>query len=158
MTLVEVMDHLAEFLKGAVSSYRSDSPDEVQKAITVYSGYPFKRTKANATESYIYVIVLKTTDTQTESTAEVEIGFNIYNNVTKDQGRMLFNLMEHVRQELLKHPCIAKRMILNMPVKGEIVADQPEPQFLGVINAIYSIGRPTEVGLNYDNFQELSMY
>lgn len=158
MTIVEVMDHLAEFLRNVLKSYRSDYPGEWESRIKVYSGYPYKRTKANAVESYVYVLVTKSTDTLDESTAEVEIGFNIYNDEERDQGRILFNLMEHVRQELLKHPCIARRMMLNMPLKGEIFSEQPEPQFLGMFNAIYTIGRPIEVGLNYDDFQETKMY
>lgn len=159
MTIVEVMDHLADFLKDVVGAYLADSPESATgTAITVYSGYPYKRTNANTKESYIYALVTKCTDTQAESTAEVEIGFNIYSAATEDQGRMLFNLMEHVRQELLKHPCIAKRILLNMPLQAEIPSEQPEPHFLGVLNATYVIGRPTEVGLNYDDFQEISMY
>ena len=158
MTLVEVMDRLAEFIRETLKVYRSEYPSGDETEITVYSGYPAKRVSANAKESYIYVLVTKTTDMQIESTADVEIGFSIYENATEDQGRMLFNLMEHTRQELLKHPCIAKRLVLNMPLKGEIVDDQPEPQFLGRFTATYSIGRPTEVGLNYDDFQEIKMY
>jgi len=158
MTLVEVMDHLADFLRQSLSAYMLDYPGGGDAPITVYSGYPHKRNKANAKESYVYVLVTKTTDERTESTAEVEVGFNIYNDATEDQGRMLFNLIEHTRQELLKHPCVADRIILNMPLKAEIISEQPEPQFLGFITAFYTIGRPTEVGLNYDDFQEIKMY
>lgn len=156
MTIVELMDNLAEFLKPAVKDYSTK-----QKAgtvpVNVYAGFPPVRTKAAEKESFIYVLVLSSTDASDNnaSTAKVEIGFSIFDEDKTDGWRSLYNLMEHIRQYLLKYRIALERARLELPLKTEIVDDQPFPQWQGKITADYTIWQPYEEGINYDDIQEI---
>ena len=78
------------------------------------------------------------------STAKVEIGFSIYNSDTTQGFLSLYNLMEHVRQYILKQRTIAEKHRIILPVKGEVIDEQPFPQWQGKITTEYTIGQPTE--------------
>ena len=104
MTSVELMNNLADFIREAVKDYSSQ-----QKAgdipVAVYSGWPPIRMASAEKESFIYALALEWEDKEdgTFSTCKAEIGFSIYDD-DKEQGCFsLYNIMEHVRQALLKH-------------------------------------------------------
>lgn len=145
MTTVELMDNLAEFLKIVVKDY-STKQKEDNLPVEVYAGYPPIRTKASELSSFIYVLVTSFEDKAEPnlSTAKVEIGFSIYNSDTTQGFLSLYNLMEHVRQYVLKQRTIAEKHRIILPVKGEVVDEQPFPQWQGKITTEYTIGQPTE--------------
>lgn len=155
MTLVETMENLAEFLRETVSEYSSEQPSG-KKPVAVYAGYPPVAISSEEGPSFIYALATDFTDAQDEpyGTVKVEIGFSVYDENKEDGWRSLFNLMEHVRQALLKYRCIAGRSSLVLPLKGAVSDSQPFPQWEGKITASYTIGQPTEVGINYDGFWE----
>ena len=135
MTLMEVMENLADCVRGAVKDYST-----VQKAGTlsleVYAGPPPLRKKAGEVQSFIYCAVLDFEDKEDgESTAKVEIGFSIYDKDEKDGWRTVYNLVEHVRQAVLKKRTLGKRNALLLPLKGEIIFVQPFPQWQARITA-----------------------
>ncbi len=155
MTLVETMENLAEFLRETVSEYSSEQPSG-KKPVAVYAGYPPVAISSEEGPSFIYALATDFTDAQEDpyGTVKVEIGFSVYDENKEDGWRSLFNLMEHVRQALLKHRCIAGRSSLVLPLKGAVSDSQPFPQWEGKITASYTIGQPTEVGIDYDGFWE----
>ena len=106
---------------------------------------------ADEQASFIYALVTAAQDTADGdmSTATVEIGFSIYDDSEYDDWRSLYNIMEHVRQHLLKHRFIADRHRLLFPVKIEVPEAQPAPQWQGKITAIYTIGQPYEEDIYY---------
>ena len=150
MTTVELMDNLAEFLRPAVTDYSTQQPSG-KRSIKVYAGYPPARMNADEQASFIYALVTAAQDTADGdmSTATVEIGFSIYDDNEYDDWRSLYNIMEHVRQHLLKHRFIADRHRLLFPVKIEVPEAQPAPQWQGKITAIYTIGQPYEEDIYY---------
>lgn len=152
MTLVETMENLAEFLRETVSEYSSEQPSG-KKPVAVYAGYPPVAISSEEGPSFIYALATDFTDAQEDPyrTVKVEIGFSVYDENKEDGWRSLFNLMEHVRQALLKHRCIAGRSSLVLPLKGAVSDSQPFPQWEGKITASYTIGQPTEVGIDYDS-------
>lgn len=158
MTTVELMDKLAEFLRPAVADYRTQQPSG-QREITVYAGFPAARLNSLEQASFIYALVTSAQDNADyeQSTATVEIGFSIYDDSSTDDWRNLYNLMEHVRQYLLKHRLVAKSSRLQLPLKLEVPEGQPTPQWQGKITAIYTIGQPYEEDINYDDIQETSI-
>ena len=153
MTITSLMDNLAEFLRPAVKEYCTK-----QKAgeipIEVYAGYAPIRTDPAEMASFVYALVISAEDTADEklSTATVEIGFSIYDDDKADGWRSLFNLIEHIRQYILKHRCVAGSSRLELPAKIKIADEQPYPQWQGSITAIYTIGQPTEEGIYYDDY------
>ncbi len=151
MTTVELMENLAEFLRVVIAEYSTQ-----QKAgtvpIEVYPGYMPIKTSADETASCVYALVTAAEDRRDDdfSSATVEIGFSIYDDDTADGWRSLFNVMEHVRQAMLKQRTVAKRNRLALPLKLEIPEEQPFPQWQGRITATYSIGQPVEEEVNFD--------
>lgn len=158
MTITSLMDNLAEFLRAAVKEYCT-----IQKAgeipVEVYAGYPPIRTDSRETASFIYALVISADDTSDEqlSMATVEIGFSIYDEDKVDGWRSLFNLLEHVRQYILKYRFIADKNRMEFPVKLKIPDEQPYPQWQGTITVNYTIGQPTEEGIDYDDYGETSI-
>ena len=150
MTTVELMDNLAIFLQAAVADYSTRQPSG-KRAVKVYAGYPPVRMSADEQASFVYALVTGAQDTADGdmSTATVEIGFSIYDNSDAEDWRSLYNIMEHVRQHLLKHRFVAGRHRLMLPLKFEVPEMQPAPQWQGKITAIYTIGQPYEEDINY---------
>ena len=61
----------------------------------------------------------------------------------------MFNLMEHVRQALLKKRTVANKHRLILPIKSKVVEDQPFPQWQGLMTVSYTLGKPVEEEINY---------
>lgn len=153
MTTVELMDHLAAYIRELVMDYDVKYKSDFRN-LNVYSGWPPVRTSATEKESFIYVLVTKwddTPDREPYSKATVEVGFSIYDNGMEDGWRSLYNLMEHVRQGLLRKRTITGRNTLDGTIHGVISDNQPFPQWQGSITADYSIGQPEGDGIDFDN-------
>ena len=155
MITVELMDNLAAYLRRIVQEYDTLQPSG-KVPVEVYAGWPPVRVNAEEKASFIYALVISTEDKPDDDygSATIEIGFSIYDEDTTDGWRSLYNIMEHVRQALLKKRTLAGRNRLELPLKGEITDEQPYPQWQGKITAIYTIGQPSEEGLYFDEYQE----
>ena len=151
MTIVEVMDELAAYIRDVVSDYSSEQK-EGTVPVEVYAGFPPVRGNPKEQASFIYALVTDFEDGEDGSIAKAEIGFSIYDEDKTDGWRSLYNLMEHVRQNLLKHPCLAGRVVLHKPMKGSVSDGPLYPNWEGKIVAEYAIGQPTEEGIEYDRF------
>lgn len=152
MTSVELMNNLADYIREVVKDYSSQ-----QKAgdipVAVYSGWPPIRMASAEKESFIYALALEWEDKEDGafSTCKAEIGFSIYDD-DKEQGCFsLYNIMEHVRQALLKHRTLNGRNRLELPLKSVVSDDQPYPQWQGAITATYTIGQSIEEEIDYGN-------
>ena len=149
MILQEVMENLAGYIREVVKGY-----DQQQKTkrfpIVVYAGYPPVKTSSDETASFIYCLVTEFHDDEDKlGTAEVEIGFSICDEDPQEGSRSLINLMEHVRQALLRKRTLGGRNRLVLPLSGSLVNPQPYPQWQGRINAAYTIAQPEEEGLDF---------
>lgn len=149
MTQVELMENLAAFLKNVVLEYESQQSDGTYSPINVYPGYLPVKTNAKESESCIYVLVLECEDGDELSAAKVEIGFSIIDGDTSEGWRSLFNLMEHVRQALLKKRTIANKHRLILPIKSKVADEQPFPQWQGLMTVSYTLGKLVEEEINY---------
>lgn len=146
MTIVELIDNMAEFLKPVVADYNAHK-DSASSEIKIIAGYPPKTTGNEERPSAIYVMVTDAIDDNQPndfSKATVTLSFDITDNNRVDGWRNLYNLMEHTRQELLKHRVIADRNKLILPIKFKTPFEQPWPQWQGAIIADYTIGQPQE--------------
>lgn len=144
MILMDVMDNLADYIRELIKEYRTNQK-QGYLPITVCAGYPPPRTSSDEKESYIYCWVTKFHDTEDRySWAEVEIGFSICDMDSNEGWRTLCNVMEHVRQGILKKRTLNGRNRLILPVTGELVDLQPTPQWQGRIIASYTIAQPVE--------------
>lgn len=156
MTPIGLMDKLADFLREVLKDYTTEQTSG-KLPVNVYPGWPPVRDNSKEKNSHVYVLVLETEDKDDPnelSTAKVEIGFSIYDADKTDGWRSIFNIMEHVRQALLKHRFIGMKHRLVYPIKGTLADEPPYPQWLGKLEVYYTIGQPVEEGINYDDFQE----
>ena len=139
MTPMEVMDDASAFLRKVVREYDAKQVKGTYP-LTGYAGYPPVRDRSAEKSSYMYAIAAAIEDSDGEelSTVKIEIGFSIYDD--KSNGwRRLYNLMEHVRQKLLKHRWfLSRRTALVLPLKRAAADAQPFPQWEG------RHGHPTE--------------
>ncbi len=149
MTVTESMDNLAKFFREIVKNYTGDTKPGIQKPIEVHAGFPPVRETRDAMPSCIYCIVSDVTDESDGSSVEIQIGFSVYDANPGGCGRSLYNLIEHVRQALLKKRTIAGRNRLILPLKTEIPTEQPFPEWVGVISAKYTIAQIDEEGMDY---------
>lgn len=145
MTTIELMNNVQDYLKIVLADYSTTQKAGV-RPVAVYAGYPPLRLQAAEKESYVYVLALEWVDKadQTFSQAKIEIGFSIYDDDTEHGVLSLYNLMEHVRQALLKKRTLNGRNRLELPLKGELCDVQTYPQWQGRIEAMYTIGQPIE--------------
>lgn len=149
MILQEVMENLADYIRQVVEGYDRQQKTKNFK-IAVYAGYPPVRTSSDETASFIYCLATEFHDDEDRlGTAEVEIGFSIYDEDPQEGSRSLVNLMEHVRQALLRKRTLGNRNRLVLPLNGSLVNPQPYPQWQGRINAAYTIAQPDEEGFDF---------
>lgn len=149
MTPMEVMNGVADLVRHTVWDSSTNQPSGT-RLVEVFAGYPPIPETAKERASRIYALVTDFSDAEekTYSTATVEIGFSIYDEDEGEGWRSLYNLMEHVRQALLRNRCLAGRMVLVLPLKGAISDNQPFPQWEGKITATYQVGQPVREEVN----------
>lgn len=156
--LMEAMQkRIQNLLNGNYSSEQpsGNPPVKTKVPVEVYAGFPPVKDTAKERSSYIYTLVVQHKDEKETSNAKIEIGFSIYDDDKKDGWRSLYNLVEHIRQDLLKFPFLERKYRLEPPLIFDIYdREQPFPQWLGTITANYSVARPHEEGFSYDDFQE----
>lgn len=162
MTPINLMDWLAERLQKLLTDYTAQQPSG-KVPVTVYPGYVPVQNNAQEKKSSVYVLVYEIEDKPKNSTsiATVELGFSIYDDDHTDGWRSLFNVMEHVRQDLLRNRFVHMKFRLDLdaaPLKTHIVENQPFPQWQGTMTAAYTIGHIEEEGMNFDDFQEAQVY
>ena len=150
MTSVELMNNLADFLREVVKDYSTNQEAGVLP-VAVYAGYPPVRTDYEEKESFIYTLATEWEDKEdgTFSTCKAEIGFSIFDDNKTEGCFSLYNIMEHVRQALLKKRILAGRNRLELPLKSVVSDDQPWPQWQGIITATYTLGQPEEEEFPY---------
>lgn len=162
MTPIDLMDMLAKRLQKVLADYTAQQPSG-KLPVTVHPGYIPVQNNAKEKNSNVYVLVYDIEDKPKNSTsiATVEIGFSIYDDDHENGWRSLFNVMEHVRQNLLKYRFVGMKFRLDLdaaPLKTHIVENQAFPQWQGTMTAAYSIGYIEEEGMNFDDFQEAKVY
>ncbi len=150
MTILEVIENLADHVRLAVKEYSTEQKAG-HRPVKVYAGPPPVRGSNGELESFIYCAVTGFTDKEDgHSTVEVEVGFSIYDKDRVDGWRTVYNLVEHVRQAMLKKRILGGRNALILPLKGELIFVQPFPQWQARITATYTIAHIEEEGLDYD--------
>ena len=161
MTPINLMDKLAERLQKLLTDYSSEQPSGTLP-VKVYPGYVPKQEDATEHSSFVYVLVRQVLDEDgnKKSSAIVEIGFSIYDEYLTGGWRSLFNLVEHVRQNLLKYRFVNMKHRLELPMQTDIMDDnnQAWPNWRATITAKYTVGHVEEEGINFDDFQETQAY
>ncbi len=156
MTIIESMENVAAYLREAVREY-SAKQKSGRKKIEVYAGFPPVRTSRDETPSCVYCVATETNDgADGASDVKIMIGISVYDEDKASGGHSLYNLLEHIRQALLKKRTLGGRNRLLLPLKTEIPTEQPFPEWVGVITARYTIAFVEEEGIDYgETFDKL---
>lgn len=147
MTPIGLMEALAARLQILLDGYTSEQPTGIMP-IKVNAGYFPIPENAREKNSAIHVLATKETDDKDMSTISLQIGLSIYDDNTVDGWRTMYNVAEHIRQDLLKHRYVDMRYRLELPLSFEVVEDQPFPQWQGIISATYTVPQPVEEEFN----------
>jgi len=100
-------------------------------------------------ENFPCIVVIFDDGTDKEENApdatriSVRILIGVYDESPGEQGyRDVMNIMETIRQELLKERYLDRKYRLEMPFKWNLFQDQPWPVFFGQIETVWETGRP----------------
>ena len=145
MTPTRLLDALAEYLRGACETYFLTDDKVKDNPLIVSPGFLKKRTTASEMP-YPHIVprFLKCEDEDGGSTVTVRIYFGTYSEDVETGWRDLMNLMEMGRLALLKQRTIAKKYRLQLPIVSEATEDQPYPEWVGYITAVYTMPLPEE--------------
>ena len=94
MTPINLMDRLAERLQKLLDDYSTEQPSsETPMPVKVYPGYVPKQEDATERNSFVYVLVRQVLDEDgnKKSSALVEIGFSIYDELESNHHRKIHN-------------------------------------------------------------------
>lgn len=145
MTLVDLLTELHQFIIDTMDNYvLVDKDNRPYPPIYIKKGYFPSRIEGERRDNapYILVQVLEGRDEKDKSTAKARIIVGI-RDVDIDQGWLnTLNVIEHIRQALLTTRPIGGRFQLDRPMEWAINDRQPEPIWIGWIDATFDIGNP----------------
>ena len=153
MTPILLMETLAVRLQKLLTDYSAEQLSG-SLPIKVYPCCFPIRSSSQEKHSSVYVFVSGGTSTEESSVAKVELGFSIYGDSQTEGWRNLYNIMEHVRQDLLRSRFIDMKYRLEFPLEFSVIDEPPFPQWQGKIVATYAIGHTVEEGFNFYDYQE----
>lgn len=134
----------------AVKDYKMEAENQEDKKVTVYAQHiPDEDFEDDTYYPLIIVSLQKVKDEEQtparpdSSTATVGLTFGVHG-FGKDTWRDLLNLMEHVRQRLLRKRTIADLYRLSLPLEWEAIEAQPYPFWFGYGTATYTVAQPQD--------------
>lgn len=153
MTPVNLMYALANLLKEANKNYfLTDELAKDKKLIIVPGRLPIKDSSKECKTPSITPVVIDIEDEvydgfSGKSTALVRIYIVTYNEDLSIGWQELYNLAEHTRQAILKKRTIGNKFELQLPLKSQFPEplEQPDPNWIGFIEARYIVGQVKEV-------------
>ena len=148
MIPVRLIDGLTDVIKEAVKDYVLTIEGQQEKKITVYPQHiPDENFSSDEYYPLIIVSAQKIDDdeggTINDSTVDIGLTFGVYGD-DENAWRDLLNIMESVRQAVLKNRTINRRHRLILPLKWEVIEAQPYPFWFGYGTLKYTIAQPVE--------------
>lgn len=151
MTPIILMEDLAKRLQALLTDYSAEQSSGSLHIKVYPCCFPI-RDSALERHSSVYVFVTGGKSTGESSVVTIEIGFSIYGDSKTDGWRNLYNVMEHVRQNLIQHQFLNMNFRLEFPLEFSIIDEPPFPQWQGKIIATYAIGHPVEEGFTFYDY------
>ena len=148
MIPVLLVEELAEYIEQTITSSKYAAELQDEKKVTVYRQHISDEDFANDTYYPLISVSLQHVDDGEsreipESYATVGITFGCYGE-DKNAWMDVLDLMETVRQAILKKRTIAKRFRLTLPSKWETIENQPYPFWFAYATLRYTIAQPRE--------------
>ena len=149
MVPVRLIDSLADIIRDAVKDYTLAIEGQQEKQITVYTQHiPDENFNNDQYYPLIIVSAQQIDDNEdggkmNDSTVKVGVTFGVYG-ADENAWRDLMNIMESVRQAVLKNRTVNRRHRLILPLKWETIEAQPYPFWFGYGTLKYTIAQPVE--------------
>lgn len=144
MTPFFLLKSLAEELREATKDYKFVAQYQPPKKVSVYvQNVPTEEFENNSFYPLIAIELLGVEDDVELSVASVLITIGTYNGESSDGYKDHLNLLEMVRQYLLKHPIIGKKFSAIMPMYTGLVEKCSDDFRYSNIFLQYQIASPT---------------
>ncbi|MDP5277145.1 hypothetical protein [Chengkuizengella axinellae] len=150
MTPALLIQSLCKFLEGVVENYTLESNIKTLKTPQIVDGFlpPKKGNQPEAEFPYIIVRLVEGEDEKEESTTTIKMLFGTYSEDVQGFHDVL-NLMEKVRQALLKKRTIDNKFRMELPYKWEVPEEQPHPEWFGMSISKWIIPKVLEENMNF---------
>lgn len=151
MTVVMLVDALAALIENAVKEYRYKDSKGNEKTFTVHKFYLDSGDAYDPSITpYIIVRPIEGTDEIKESTVKCALIVAVREEDSKYGHLALVNIIEHLRQELLKQVSIGGKFFMKKPLKYMYDEAPNKPVYTGYIAAEFRVPQ-------IDNFQQLDI-
>lgn len=149
MTPILCARAVVEYLKRDFANYTPTDEKMAANDVVIRDGFlPKSYLSKDATKHKPYVIVrpVQVKDEESgHSGVSMQILVFTYNQDTENGHLELYNMMERIRQALLKKRTIGDMFRLSMPVISKIPEEQPYPNWWGYLLVDYGIAQPQEI-------------
>ena len=150
-----LVDELCTVVQAATADLMLETESGERKAAQVIPGFldedepkPGKPPDDSVPVPFVIVRFLDSDDNQEQSTATVKIIATTYSK--QGQGwRDPLELLERIRQALLRKRIVGKRFMFAYPIKIEMPEDRPWPYSIAWMTTTWTIAQPIEE-INYD--------
>ncbi|TGV00499.1 hypothetical protein EN829_057710 [Mesorhizobium sp. M00.F.Ca.ET.186.01.1.1] len=145
MTPVLLMHSLKAFLEEVVADVELTSPKGIFARPQIFLEALPQRKADSQEEDYPFIIVRAAggEDMEDGSTASLSLIFGTYSK--DDDGFMdVLNIIECVRQALLKCRVVGKSFRMELPLKWKLFDEQPYPAWVGEMNTMWTIPQVQE--------------
>lgn len=145
MTPLNLIKSLAEELREATKNYKFVAQYQPSKKVAVYvQNVPLEEFENNSFYPLIAVEFLSVEDDVDVSIASVLITVGTFNGENSEGYIDHLNLLEEVRQYLLKHPIIGKKFSAIIPMYTGLVEKRSEDFMYSNIFLQYKVASPTK--------------
>ncbi len=143
---------IAELLRKALAEYKMQAEGQDDKSVTVYEQHiPDEDFESDTYYPLVIVSCQNVEDKEEGSTATIGLTIGVYGD-DKEAWIDLLNIMEHIRQSLLKYRTIDQRFRLAFPTKFETIEAQPYPFWFAYATLTYTIGQPEEEEIEFGDY------
>ncbi|MCM3141305.1 hypothetical protein [Brevibacillus sp. MER 51] len=142
MTPVLLMRSLKSFLEEVVANVELTSPKGVLTQPKVFLEALPQKAASSQEEDFPFVIIRAMGGEDQDGKASVSINLLVGTHSKDDDGFIdVLNIIEDVRQSLLKNRVVGGSFRLDLPLKWKLFDEQPYPGWIGEINTLWEIPR-----------------
>lgn len=144
MTPIDLMKSLKRFLEQVIQHYSLETNVKTIKEPQVIEMFlPPKKYNEIPDYPFIIIRIIDGEDTETDATVKVKLLFGTYSE-DRDGYADVLNMMERVRQELLKQRILDKKYRMELPYTWKVFEEQPYPEWIGEATTTWVVSRVQE--------------
>jgi len=152
MTPTLLVDELRNFIDDVVKNYWLETnKQDLNKPPQVVTGYlPPKKSTPDPDYPFVIVRLVEGTDNQEGATVTVKIIVGTYSEDAQNGWRDVANIIQRIWTELFKRRVIAKKFMVEYPMKFEMPEEQPFPEWVGIMTTTWTVAHPVLEEVEYE--------